>query len=422
MLTTASVKKAPKPSKTVIGKVNEVAEETPPTSDPALAHSRLGPSSSERWLNCLGSVLYTKDMPDKSSIYAAEGTAAHELSEWVREQGKLAKKFIGQVIEVEEWEFEVTQEMADAVQSFVDYCEELEGDGFYEERVHYTAWVPDGWGTADDIRIEDGGTCHVTDLKYGKGVQVWAKDNPQLRLYALGVFQDYGHLYDIKDFHLTIHQPRLGHVDEVSITVKELLLWARDIVAEAAVEALKPGAPFVAGDWCGFCPGKFECEARSQQMMETHLADFEDLEAEEMPNFKVGQILDKISAIRKWLNDIEERGMSEVQKGHPVTGKDGDYKLVEGRSNRCWKDQEVAEARLRKISKLKVSDIFAKPKLLGPSPIEKLLGKKHPLLKELVEKPPGKPVLVSASDPRKTLQVKAEDEFEDLDNDANAKE
>ena len=423
MLTTKSVQKAETTKKLVVGKVKEEpAVEQPAASDPEQAHSRHGPSSSDRWMNCLGSVLFTADMPDRASEYAAEGTAAHELSEWVRNEGKPAKHYIGREIEVEEWTFTVDTEMAAAVQRFCDYCEDLEGDAYYEERVHYTTWVPDGWGTADDIRISED-TCHVTDLKYGKGVQVWAKNNSQLCLYALGVFQDFHHLYDFKDFHLTIHQPRLGHVDEVWISVKELLIWARDEVKPKAEAGMLPNAPFAVGKWCQFCPAntpEIGCEERDRLMMEENIEDFEDLDdVDAIPGFKLGEIMDKLSMIRQWLSDVEAKAMSEVQQGHPVTGKDGNYKLVEGRSNRCWRSPEAAEKALKGNRKLKASDIYTK-KLVGPAPIEKLLGKEHPIMKEHVEKPPGKPVLVPGSDPRPTLQVKAEDEFDDLDDDANA--
>jgi hypothetical protein len=298
--------------------------------------------------------------------------------------------------------------MARYVQQFVDYCEQWPGEGFYEERVHYTAWVPDGWGTADDIRIvEIEGLCRLTDLKYGKGIKVYAKSNTQLMMYALGVLQDFGHMYDLKKFILAIHQPRLDHIDEFEISVKDLLLWANEIVRPAAEEATGGSTTFRAGPWCRFCRGKNQCEARANE----YIGDFESLEdSNVIPAYKLAEMLSKVPDIKAWCADIESRAMSMVQSGEKV----GEYKLVSGRSYRKWKDEKTAEKALRKVSKLKVADILPQ-KLVSPAQAEKLLGKKHPILSELVNQGPGKPVLVPGTDPRPPLQAEAADEFDSLD-------
>lgn len=396
------------PVRTVVGKVNE--PDPQPDPDPP-AHSPLGPSAAERWLECTASVKHTAGMPDTETVFAAEGTAAHTVSEWVRESGKPASEFVGQQIEVGDFVFQIDAAWASAIQQFVDFVEELPGEAMYEERVHYTAFVEDGWGTADDIRIADG-TCHFTDLKFGKGVMKNAEHNPQLMLYALGVFQDFGHLYDIQDFHLTIHQPRLDHVSEWTISVKDLLVWARDTVVPKAKEALETDGEFKAGEWCRFCPAKLTCEARAKAMEEEFLGDLD--EPNEMPNYRLAEILDKAADVKAWLSDIEARALSELQKGHPV----GDYKLVAGRSSRSWKDPEQAEKALRG-ARLKVKQIFP-PVMISPAQAEKILGKKHPLFAEQVKKSQGKPTMVPGSDPRPPVQADAEEEFEDLENTHNA--
>ena len=390
---------------TTIGVKQAPAEELP-------AHSPLGPSSSERWLKCLASVEHTKHMGDTASKFAAEGTAAHELSEWVRVQGKPAEDFLGQEIHADGFRFPVNWEMVHAVQKFVDYCARLEGDPYYEERVHYTAFVPNGWGTADDLRI--GPTTYVTDLKYGKGIMVSAQDNSQLKLYALGVFQDFGHLYDIENFVLTVHQPRLDHVDVWEISTHDLLIWTRDVVVPAFERAMEPDPPFVPGEWCRFCPAKESCEARNNHMQELYLDDLDTVE-EEMTPEQLGAIMDRLSLIRSWCNDKEAQAMSAINKGTPPIGEDGPYKLVEGRSSRKWKDESEAEKAMR-AAKYKVSEIFVPRKLISAPAAEKLLGKKHEIIQTMVDKPAGKPALVKASDPRPALQIKAEEEFDDLEN------
>ena len=374
-------------------------------SDTLPAHSKLGPSASKRWLVCHGSVKATEDLPDTSSVYAREGTAAHTLSEWVREQGKPAKDFIGQEIYVEGDRIVVNWEMVHAVQAYVDYCNELPGEAYVEERVHYDAFIPGGFGTSDDIRI-DNEDCYITDLKYGKGVPEHAENNTQGMFYALGVFQDFGHLYDFKRFHIAIHQPRLESVSSWTISVEDLLIWVRDVAIPAYESAMGPNPPFVAGDHCQFCPLKQSCKTRADAMQAEYLNDLDG--PEEMTGEELAEISDRLSAIRAWCNDIEAHALSEVQKGHQV----GDWKLVEGRSNRTWKNAEEAEKALRG-TKLKVKEIFVK-KMISPKQAEDLLGKDHPLMKEQVRKPPGRPVLVPGSDSRPPLQVNAEDEFEDL--------
>lgn len=246
------------------------------------AHSDLGPSSGDRWTNCTGSVLAARGRPDRASKYAAEGTVAHEVSLWVREQRTPATTFIGQSLTSDGFTFRVNKAMALAVQQFCDWCAEVPGDPYYEIKVAYERFVPGGFGTADDIRIADG-VCVVTDLKFGTGHRVHAKKNAQLMLYALGVYETYGWLYRFKDFNLRIAQPRLQHWDEWATTLDEILWWAIETAQPAAIRALKPGAPFAAGSWCSFCRLRDDCAVRAQYRRERQTAeritDFEDLEA-----------------------------------------------------------------------------------------------------------------------------------------------
>jgi hypothetical protein len=363
---------------------------------------------------CTGSVAAVVGVPDVPTAYAAEGTAAHEVSEWARIEEKPVKAFIGRELEVDGFKFKVDAKWASAIQRFVDYCDNLECDeALFEERVHYTAWVENGWGTADDIRIaEKKRTAYVTDLKFGQGVKKFAKGNPQLMLYALGVYQDFGHLYDFKKFVLTIHQPRLDHVDVHEIKVKDLLNWAKhEVRPKGVIATTGEGAEFVAGDHCQFCPIKKTCDTRDKYMQDDYLADFDE-ELDELPAFRVAEILAKKSQVIKWYNDIEEHALSLLQKGDPAIKEH--FKLVAGRGGRVWKDPEAAEAALRKISKIKVRDLYP-AKFLSPPAAEKLIGADHPVMKEQVKKTQGKPVMVPADDTRPEYQVTAENEFDNLD-------
>jgi hypothetical protein len=199
----------------------------------------------------------------EQSTYAAEGTAAHELSRWVRETGKPALDWKGATLVVGEYQFKVGKPMIDSVQHFVDDCAKIPGNALFEEMVWFEEWVPGGFGTMDDARLEDG-LCTVTDFKHGTGVQVYAKDNSQMKLYALGILSSYSWAYEFQHFRLKICQPRLRHFEEFEISMGQLMHWAWDSVRPAAKLAMTPGAPIVAGSWCKFCPLKESCATRAE--------------------------------------------------------------------------------------------------------------------------------------------------------------
>jgi hypothetical protein len=391
-----------------------------PAEDEAviIPHSRLGPSSSKRWINCTGSHEATKDMPDTDSIYALEGTAAHHLSDMCRSRNQPAKNFHGQIIKVERVdggieEFTVDHEMVDAVQRYVDYCNQFEGTELelFEERVTYDAWVEGGFGTGDDIRVGEG-IVRITDLKYGKGVMEFAEGNTQLLLYALGVYQDWAHTFEMEKFILTIHQPRLDHVDVWEIDVHYLLNWANTVAQPKALEALSGNGTLAAGDWCQFCPAKAICGTRAEWIANQDFEPLEDNDPAMMNDDEIAELLKRKATALAFWKDLEEYAFSRLQQGHPV----GDFKLVEGRSNRRWRNEEEAEKALRK-AKYKVSEIFTKKLITAPA-AEKLVGKNHDIMKTQVVKPQGKPVMVPGTDKRPPYQPKAEDEFDDISNES----
>ena len=201
------------------------------------------------------------------SEYAAEGTAAHALSQWVREEGRPASDWKGSVIQVGDFQFKVGKPMIDSVQTFVDSCAKLPGFAFFESMVHYDDIVPGGFGTEDDARVEDD-LCITTDLKHGTGVKVFARNNSQLKLYGLGRYFTYRWMFRFNHFVLRICQPRLRHFEEFEISLGQLLQWGYDVVRPAATLALTPGAPIRAGEWCKFCKRKTTCETRARYKQE----------------------------------------------------------------------------------------------------------------------------------------------------------
>lgn len=393
------------------------------------AHSPLGPSSAERWLNCPASVRATAGMPDTESEYAKEGTIAHNIVERCQIDNASASAYLGYYVFglcVSSTPLKsvapVTQEMVDAVQEFLDYVNGLDGDALSEYRVKLDPYVPNGFGTLDDARLEPY-HAEITDFKYGKGVQVFAKDNVQLMCYAIGVYNDWNWLYDFKTFRLNIVQPRLDHIDEWLIETPALLKWAEEVLKPGAIATTKADAPFNPGSWCQFCKIKATCKARAESVFKAVVGEFEDLDTAigqtpmAIPGLTPDQIahaLDTISNVKKWCADIEKHALAEIMQGRAV----GEYKIVEGRSNQKWTDENLVlpiwtEAGFDE-------DSLLPRKMIGPSAAMKVVGKKHPVYKSLQAlsvKPIGKPKLAPGSDPRPAMVIDPNTEFENLGED-----
>lgn len=225
-------------------------------------HSRtFGASSSERLLQCGAG---TGNGPTE---YAAEGSCAHWLSEQVRLTGRPASDWKGKVLKSGEYSFKVGKPLVDGVTTFVESVSKLPGVPLVEERVDYGELAEGGFGTLDDGRLHLD-ACVITDFKFGKGIEVSAKNNSQLRLYALGVFFKYGWIYKFKKFINRISQPRRGvaaeqEVEEIS--TGHLLQWGYDVVRPRA-ELLLSGQlknQYKAGPHCKFCGLKNDCSERA---------------------------------------------------------------------------------------------------------------------------------------------------------------
>ena len=360
------------------------------------AHAKLSASGSERWLRCPGSVRAEEGIVEKSSSFAAEGTSAHELAELCLVSERDAMSYVHTTLKESGWV--VTDEMAIYIQEYVDYVRSFKGVKFIEERVDFSEWVPDGFGTSDAIVI-DGDTMHIIDLKYGKGIRVDADDNSQAKLYALGALSDYGFLYEITNIVCHIHQPRLDHISVWEIDKESLLKWAEYVRERAAMCAL-PDAPRVASDkscmWCKFKPLCPELMSLTQKAL---MSDFDDATiAPKSPDkLSIRDLrfaLDNKKIIVSWLDAIEDLAFERLTNGEAFDG----YKLVVGRSNRSWEDEKAAEHVLLE----ELGDKMYQPqKMITPPMAEKLLGKKKAaLLNGLINKSQGKPTMVNQSDNR----------------------
>lgn len=377
-------------------------------------HAVLSASSSHRWLNCPPSVRLEEQFEKTTSVFAEEGTLAHEIGEIKlrKELGQINKKeYVDKLSECVNSNL-YSKDMTDYVDIYVDTCLEKFSEAkantpdaiaIIEQKLDFSKWVPDGFGTGDFVVIADG-TMEICDLKYGKGVAVSAIDNPQMRLYALGAITEFEFLYDIQNVKMTIIQPRLDSISTDEITVDELLTWANEYVKPRAELAIKGEGEFCAGDHCKFCRAKAVCKARADKNLE--LAKYEFSEPNTLSNLEIADILNKVDELTSWATDVKEYALNKALDGEEFEG----FKVVEGRSNRRYTNIDEIVQVLRE-NNFNDPDIFKPSELITLTNMEKLVGKKklNELIGEFIEKPPGKPTLVPITDKRPIFNTAKED-------------
>ena len=361
-----------------------------------MKHANLGASSSSRWLNCPASAKQVLKYKRTTSQNAEQGTCAHELGErCLKDFDKSPHDFIGQKLK-DAPSITVDKEMADYVEGYVDYVRSFKGDLFIEERVDYSEWVDAGFGTSDAIVVSDD-VCHVIDLKYGKGVEVYADNNSQAMLYALGVISGYGFLYEFEEVQLHIYQPRRDHFDNWTITKTELLKWA-EWVRERALLCEDADAPFNPGEkQCHWCAHKANCTALFKHTEQIISSQFDDLDLPSPDEIDVELVLSNKTLIESWLKAVQQNAFDKLSNGEKVKG----YKLVAGRTSRKWSDESEA---FHALADKYDTDELETRKFISVAQAEKLTGKaKFAEFAELVIKSDGKPTLAPESDKRKAF-------------------
>ena len=360
-------------------------------------HSLLSASSSHRWLHCPPSARLCEGYDDKGSNFAAEGTDAHTLCEYKLRTalGMEAKD----PTEDLSWYDAEMEESANGYAAFVmELVEEAKKNCsdpvvLIEQRLDYSRYVAEGFGTGDCVIIADG-TLHIVDFKYGRGILVEAKDNPQMMLYALGALELFDCLYDIDTVSMTIFQPRRGNVSTYTLPKADLYEWADTVLAPTAELAWSGEGEYHCGEWCQFCKAKADCRKRANANME--LAKYEFKQPPLLTDEEVEEILGRIDELIAWASDIRDYALQAAIGGKHWTG----YKLVEGRSNRKYTDERAVVAAVRAAG----YDPY-EHKVLGVTAMTTMLGKKqfNDILGGLVTKPQGKPTLVPDSDKRPAM-------------------
>lgn len=378
------------------------------------AHAVLSASSAARWLACPPSALASTAYSEQDTPFTREGTLAHEVAEMFAAVAVCHvpadnfQKTLDEVVPQNGY----TPEMLECAQGYADYIlEHIKSDKalvLLEERVDFSPWVPDGFGTADCIIIQDR-TMIVMDYKYGKGVAVDAKGNSQERLYALGAFNDYGFAYDIDTVETHIYQPRIGNISVETMSASDLLAWG-ETVKPIAAQAAKGEGDYCPGSHCRFCPHAGRCRALTDTCRTFVNAHGMSVEVPVLAPHEIAEVLQMEPLVSLWLKRVKDQALSGMLNGDTVPG----YKVVAGKpGNRKWINEHHAYQTLTMCGY--AHDDITETKLLSPAGLEKAFGKKHvaDLMASLTERTPGAPVIAPANDKRQDYNPA--NDFETLD-------
>ena len=393
---------------------------------PPLLHALLSLSGSYRWLICTLSAMLERRFPPRTSVFAEEGTFAHELCEY-----KVNKYLHMRGLkrpQSEQFMSEKIDAITDTYAQFIEECvEELKALGieplvFIEVRLDMSFLIPESFGTSDCIII-GGDTLRVIDFKAGSGVFVEVENNPQMMLYGLGALHEYGFLYDIKKVAMTIVQPRLQNIATFEMDADKLVQWGEEYVRPRALMAFKGEGELVPGPHCRFCRAKPACKACAEEALALAREEFLDVEAtlddapatpditNALPTFhfkhpsivdhdELEAILPNLARIQTWIDDVFSYAADEaINHGATWSG----YKVVEGRSVRKFADEKAV---IKAATEAGFTDIY-KRSLITLTEFEKLMGKKvfQSTLGSLVYKPAGKLALVPESDKRDAVDL-----------------
>lgn len=418
-----------------------------------MAHAKLSPSSSGRWLTCPASPLMEEGKPNTTNSFAAEGTAAHYLAEQCLSFGlKTPAELVGETLRVTDkgdcvfldadntnddhfaYEFEIDVDMAAYVQVYIDLVDDLlattQGDLFVEQRLSLTPLTGEegAGGTADTVILTDDEII-IVDLKYGQGLKVDAENNTQLMLYGLAALEEYSLVGDFKRVRLFISQPRLHHVSEWVADIDTLTVFSKKVSNTAKlINSLDATSDLTALlvpsiDACRYCKANTECKALAEYNIKTVSDDFETLDdAYTVSDAKydsdtLATVYERIDLLKDWIKAVEQGAYAKLINGESV----GDLKLVQGRGgSRKWSDAVEAETTLKSM-RLKVDEMYDK-KVISPTSAEKLakagtLGDTQwDKLQALIVRPEGKPSIAAGQDPRPALSFNTVEDFDDITN------
>ena len=362
-------------------------------------HAVLSASGSHRWLNCTPSARLELEFENTGSEAAREGTAAHALCEHKLKRAlHMRSRRPASDYDSDEME-ECTDAYVDFVMEQYEAAKQVCEDPviLIEQRLDFSCYVPDGFGTGDCLIISDD-RLHIIDFKYGMGVLVEAEGNPQMKLYALGALAVYDALYDIREVSMTIFQPRRENVSTWTIPVEDLKAWAENELKPRAKMAYDGEGEYLPGEWCTFCRAAVRCRARAEEKLK--LAQTEFRMPPLLTDAEIEEILAVLPDLTKWANEITAYALdAALNHGKEWNG----FKVVEGRSVRKYRDEAAVaeaakEAGYKDIYRQSLIPLTEMQRLMGKDRFEEILG-------GLITKAPGRPTLVPISDKRPAMNV-----------------
>lgn len=394
-------------------------------------HAELSPSTAHRWLRCTGCVAYARQIvrEERTSVASERGTAMHELLDLCLKHKKRPRVFLGMSLNG----LEVDDEMCEAVEVALAVLSPIIARAkSWRSEQRLAVPLTGEFGTVDFMAVlplkGDRLWLHVRDFKSGRKPVV-AELNPQMLLYADGALAKLGKAAALVD-KITVGpiQPNAmgADTDETWTTTPTVLrAWGKATVAPA-VAAIKAGkVRLVPGAWCHFCPAAGRCAAQTKAALEAARLDWADMIKPaatplnlKMPpglsNAQLAKIIPKLDILEAWTKAVRREAMAAlVRDRDAIPG----HKLVEGRSRRKWRDPT---ATMRALAALRLApDTYAPRTLAGLTAVAKLIDKKkvEQFMDAHTIKPPGKPCLAPASDPRRPIQSNAALDFaDDIDN------
>ena len=378
-------------------------------------HALLSPSSAHRWLNCPLAPRLEATLPERPSEYAQEGTVAHSVCEITAKKKfkKVKAAEYNRVIKRLKSNAAWDDEMLHTAELYVEHLTERamafanEPYIAFEVKVDVSDYVPEAFGRCDCVMF-GADTLIITDYKHGKGVPVSPDENPQLMLYALGALKLYKPLFGeaLKKVEVYIDQPRRDSYEGWGCDINELLAWGESIKPKAQMAYMGFGE-YHAGSWCQFCRANGICKAQAEQ----ETGAFDDFAAAVgnpsavLTPAEMGEVLQRGETLVAWYETIKSKALESLLNGEKIPG----YKVVEGRSSRCWTDQDKALDKLQESGIGRAIIYDSVPKSLAQ--LEKVLGvaKFKELVGEYVTKPMGKPTLAPENDSRREFNSAAAD-------------
>ena len=368
-------------------------------------HAFLSPSSAERWYHCQQSAWLCEQFPDLGSVFAAEGTEAHSLCEYLLGMA-LGRSGLTDPRPGMKY---YTSEMEECCQGYVTFvletveklkAKELSDEGpagspcvYVEQRVDLRRFIPESMGTSDCIVV---GREEIVVIDFKYGMHLVPATSLQLRIYALGACELFSSLYSFSRVRMIVYQPRIGHVEEAEMPVSELYAWASRDLKERAGAAFRGEGEYAVGEWCRNCRARRQCRHLAEDRLA--MARFEFKDPPLLTDEEISEVLAQADALAAWVNGVREYALSAALSGRRIAG----WKVVEGRGSRRFADDAAAAARLEAAG----VDAYER-KMLGVSAIEKKLGRKdfRNLLGDLVIRQEGKPTLAPEDDKRPEMNL-----------------